>query len=83
MDLRKYRTLTLSERDDVINSKGEMIAYQMHANGYNYFYLVDTFFVEVIMMNDEMSISAAIPFTHGERYERMVEVMPLEMAWCL
>lgn len=71
MTLYAFVKLDRNKRMRLVNEKGSFITNDptTHSN----FYVVDDFFVEVRLDDDNKAIDGVMPFKTGERYERMID----------
>lgn len=79
MTLYEFSRLSLSDREELIASTAEYICEIHEDDASSFFYALDGFFVEVVLMDGDVEISDAFPFRDGERYEQMLEGLLVEL----
>lgn len=73
MTLYEFQALDLNRRAEYVWGKGDYVGSDPQAP--SNFYVVNDFYVEVILNPGTTKILLAVPFTTGARYWRMVEII--------
>lgn len=77
MTLYQFNALDMDGRATYLWAHGDYITGVVDEQGRSNFYALRGFFVEVELYDEGDAIAAVIPFTTGDRYERMVRHIPL------
>lgn len=77
LTLYQFNALDMDERAAYLWQHGEYITGAVEQFRSN-FYALGAFFVEVELFDEGDAITAVVPFTTGDRYERMVRHIPLD-----
>jgi hypothetical protein len=75
--LYQFNSLNPDQRAAVLWERGEFVGGIADAKGRSNFYALAGFFVEVELSPEGDAIAAVVPFTTGDRYERMVGAVDL------
>ena len=77
LGLYQFNALDMDSRAEYLWEHGECITGAVEQFRSN-FYALHNYFVEVELFDEGDAIAAVVPFTTGERYERMVRHIELE-----
>ena len=80
MDLYPYNALSLTKRAEHLWSKGDFIAVCRRKEPYVLYYMINDFFVELEYDQGRVQILGLTAFRTGERYERMLNALQLDVA---
>lgn len=75
--LYQFNTLDMDARASYLWEHGEYITGVIDAQGRSNFYALDGYFVEVELFDEGEAIAAVVPFSTGDRYDRMVRAIDL------
>lgn len=78
LGLYQFNALDMDSRGAYLWEHGDYITGVADAQGRSNFYALGQFFVEVELFDTGDAIAAVIPFTTGDRYERMVRNLDLD-----
>jgi hypothetical protein len=74
--LYEFNALDMDGRAAYLWEHGDYLTGAVDEHGRSNFYSLNSYFVEVELFDMGEDIAAVIPFTTGERYERMVRHLP-------
>lgn len=77
MTLYQFNSLDMDDRGAYLWQNGEFITGVVDSQGRSNFYSLGAFYVEVELFDQGDAIAAVIPFSTGDRYERMVRAIDL------
>ena len=77
MTLYQFNTLDMDARASYLWANGDYITGVIDAQGRSNFYALNGYWVEVELFDEGAAIAAVIPFSTGDRYERMVKAIDL------
>lgn len=72
LTLYQFNALDMDSRGAYLWANGDYITGVVDAQGRSNFYVLRGYFVEVELFDEGDAIAAAIPFTTGDRYDRML-----------
>lgn len=72
MTLYEFNTLDMDARASYLWEKGDYITGVIDAQGRSNYYTLNGYYVEVELFDEGEAVAAVIPFTTGNRYERMI-----------
>lgn len=77
LTLYGFNMLDMNERATYLWEHGDYITGVIDAQGRSNFYTLNGYYVEVELFDEGEAIAAVVPFTTGDRYERMVSAVDL------
>lgn len=77
LSLYAFNTLDMDDRATYLWKHGDYVTGIIDRQGRSNFYALNNYFVEVELFDEGDYIAAVIPFTTGDRYERMVQGVDL------
>jgi len=78
MTLYQFNNLDMDGRAAYLWEHGEYVTGVIDHQGRSNFYALHGYFVEVELFDEGDAIAAVIPFSTGDRYERMVRSVNLD-----
>lgn len=77
MTLYEFNLLDMDARAEHLWAHGDYVTGVVDAQGRSNFYALRGYFVEVELFDTGREVAAVVPFTAGDRYERMVGALPI------
>lgn len=77
MTLYAFNSLDMDARAAYLWANGDYITGMIDVQGRSNFYALHGYFVDVELFDEGDAIAAVIPFTTGDRYERMIRGVDL------
>ncbi|MBV6405536.1 MAG: hypothetical protein GFGODING_02315 [Flavobacteriales bacterium] len=78
MTLYEFNALDMDGRASYLWQHGQYLTGAIDAQGRSNFYALGSYFVEVELFDDGDAIAAVVPFTTGDRYERLLRHLDLD-----
>ena len=78
LGLYEYNALDMDRRASYLWEHGDYVGGIVDSQGRSNYYALNGYFVEVELFDEGDAIAAVIPFSTGDRYERMIRGIPFD-----